>query len=93
MLGLVEECRAIAAASGFEPRPAATGRAREALTAAGSAMAASMSRDVAAGARVEADHVIGDLIERGRSHGLDPARLATAYTHLKAYEARRSREG
>ena len=35
------------------------------LTAEGSQMTASMFRDIKAGAPVEADHVIGDLIARG----------------------------
>ena len=52
-----------------------------------------MARDIAGGARIEADHVVGDLIRRGREAGLEPARFATAYTHLKAYEAGRARQG
>jgi ketopantoate reductase len=43
---------------------------------------------------VEADHIVGDLLRRHKTahpnrNQLSP--LATAYTHLKAYEARRSR--
>jgi 2-dehydropantoate 2-reductase len=54
-----------------------------------------MLRDIERGARTEADHVVGDLIRRGRDASPDGPRpkLETAYLHLKAYEARRERQG
>ena len=61
---LLEECRAIAAANGFAPRPAAIERYRAILTAAGSPISASMLKDIERGAPVEAEHVIGDLLRR-----------------------------
>jgi 2-dehydropantoate 2-reductase len=91
---LLEECRAIAEEAGHSPRAPLLEQARAALTAAGSPLTASMLRDVEANAPVEADHIIGDLLRRrtavqsNRSKG---SPLATAYTHLKAYEARRAR--
>ncbi len=60
------ECTAVAAASGFAPRGVVAERARAQLTAAGSTFTASMLRDIENGGRIEADHVIGDLIDRGR---------------------------
>jgi 2-dehydropantoate 2-reductase len=48
-----------------------------------------MFRDIKAGAPVEADHVIGDLIARGDRAKVPVPRLRTAYTHLKAYEKQR----
>ena len=59
------------------------------LTAEGSQMTASMFRDIKAGAPVEADHVIGDLIARGDAGKVPVPKLRTAYTHLKAYEKQR----
>ena len=91
MLGLLEEVRAIAEASGFKPRDTPVERTRAGLTAAGSPMTASMARDLANGYRVEADHVIGDLIRRGENLGIPTPRFETAYIHLKAYEAKRAR--
>lgn len=93
LLGLVEGCAAIAEASGFRPRPEALERARGVITAQGSTLTASMMRDIANNDRIEADHVIGDLIRRGREAIPDAAfpRLELAYTHLKAYENRRAR--
>ena len=59
------------------------------LTTEGSQMTASMFRDIRAGAAVEADHVIGDLIARGDAAKVPVPRLRIAYTHLKAYEKQR----
>ena len=55
------------------------------LTEAGSGLTASMLRDMEAGAPIEADHVIGDLLSRGES-----PLLRLVYTALKVYEARRA---
>ncbi len=93
-LALIDECRDIAAANGFEPRSASIERARAALTAAGSPISASMLKDIERGGPVEADHVLGDLIahdKHGPASGVSMLRVAHA--HLKAYEARRARSG
>jgi len=90
--GLLEECRAIAAANGFAPRPAPIERYRSILTAAGSPISASMLKDIERGAPVEAEHVIGDLLRRApaTSGSPSPSLLRVAHAHLKAYEARRA---
>jgi 2-dehydropantoate 2-reductase len=49
-----------------------------------------MLRDLEGGGRVESDHIIGWMLERARTHGVDDTMLSLAYTHLKAYEARRA---
>lgn len=92
MLGLVAEAAAVATACGSPPRAATLERLRGVLTAQGSPMTASMARDIANGARIEADHVVGDLIGRGRERGVDTPRFETAFIHLKAYEAGRERQ-
>jgi 2-dehydropantoate 2-reductase len=94
ILALLEECRAIAEAEGYAPRPAFLAWSRPQLTAPGSAFTASMLRDLEAGARIEADHVLGDMLRR--RNAADPeangmSLLQIAYIHLKAYEARRAR--
>jgi 2-dehydropantoate 2-reductase len=89
ILGMLDECSAVAAAEGFAPRAPFLERARGMLTAEGSQLTASMFRDIKVGARVEADHVIGDLIARGDAAKVPVPRLRTAYTHLKAYEQQR----
>jgi 2-dehydropantoate 2-reductase len=93
IVGLLEECRSIAAAAGYPMREAQLKRARDMLTTKGSTLTASMLRDVERNAPIEADHIIGDLLRRERDGGAKnkPSLLSVAYTHLKAYEARRAR--
>ena len=81
----------IARREGHAPRESVIGFARQRLTDANGAWSASMLRDMEAGGRVEADHVVGWMLERARRHKLDDTVLALAYTHLKAYEARRQK--
>jgi 2-dehydropantoate 2-reductase len=94
VFGLLEECCSIASAEGYQMRDAYLKRTREMLATPGSTLTASMLRDIERNAPIEAEHIIGDLIERGRRHNLSgsgTSLLGIAYTHLKAYEARRSR--
>jgi 2-dehydropantoate 2-reductase len=74
---------------GREPRAGAMKAARERLTDANGLWSASMLRDLEGGGRVEADPIVGWMLERARRHGVDDTILSLAYTHLKAYEARR----
>jgi 2-dehydropantoate 2-reductase len=89
ILGMLDECSAVAAAEGHEPRGPFFQRTRGMLTTEGSQMTASMFRDIQAGAPVEADHVIGDLLARGDAAKVPVPKLRAAYTHLKAYERQR----
>ena len=93
MLGVLDECRAIAVAEGYTVREESFKRSRDMLTASGSLLTASMLRDIERNGPIEADHIVGDLLERGRVHGISGSDsfLKVAYTHLKAYEARRKR--
>ena len=89
ILGMLDEVSSIATAEGHAPRAAFLERTRGMLTAEGSQMTASMFRDIKAGAKVEADHVIGDLVARADAAKIPVPKLRTAYTHLKAYEKQR----
>jgi 2-dehydropantoate 2-reductase len=89
MLGILDECSAVASAEGFPPREAARQRTTAMLTTEGSPLTASMFRDIKANMPVEADHVVGDFIARGDAAKVPVPRLRTAYTHLKAYEKQR----
>ena len=64
-LTLLDECGAIAARAGFAPRATTTDRSRALFTTPDSALTASMFRDIQNGARIEADHIVGDLLRRG----------------------------
>jgi 2-dehydropantoate 2-reductase len=87
------ECSAIAASQGHPPRAAAVERGRAMVTTPGSTLAASMMKDIERGGQVEGEQIIGDLLRRGRSAGLESPLLRVVYAHLKSYEARRAREG
>lgn len=90
-LALLEECRATAETEGYAPRAAFMARTQAMLTQAGSPVTASMLRDIERGGPIEADHVLGDLLRRDARLSGSARVLRTAYLHLKAYEARRSR--
>ena len=89
LLGILDECRAVATAEGYPPRAPALERATGMLTTEGSLLTASMFRDIQASQPIEADHVIGDMIARADTAKVPVPRLRTAYTHLKAYEQTR----
>jgi 2-dehydropantoate 2-reductase len=89
VLGMLEECSSVASATGHAPTGPFSERARGMLTTEGSQLTASMFRDIKAGARVEADHVIGDLIARGEAKKVALPKLRIAYTSLKTYENQR----
>jgi len=95
LLGLIDECRRIAESEGYRPRPSFLERIRAQLTSVGSSLTASMYRDMERNARIEADHIIGDLLQRGQHHHAadgDFPLLRLIYSNLKAYENRRTRE-
>jgi 2-dehydropantoate 2-reductase len=80
---------ALATAEGHAPRAQQLEAARKRLTDPEGLWSASMLRDLEGGGPVEADHVVGWMLERLRRHGLDDTVMSLAYTHLKTYEARR----
>ena len=88
---LLEECRAIAKAAGFPPREPAMDRARELLTG-DSPLKASMLRDMESGGPIEADQIVGDLLQRAERTGVPPVLLPVVYSALKAYEVQRARK-
>jgi len=90
ILGVRDECSAVAKAADHTPREAFVTRMNGMLTTEGSPLTASMFRDIKAGAPVEADHVVGDMIARGDAAKVPVPRLRIAYTHLKAYESQRA---
>jgi 2-dehydropantoate 2-reductase len=70
--------------------PPAIDFAKKTLLDPASKRAGSMVTDLEAGGRVEADHIVGWMLDKAREHRLDDTMLSIAYTHLKAYEARRA---
>jgi len=90
-LALFEECSAIAAKNGYAPHPVIGERIHKMLTAPGSTLTASMLRDVEGHGKTEHEHVLGDLFARGQ--GTRAPVLEICLAHMRAYEARRLREG
>jgi 2-dehydropantoate 2-reductase len=80
----------IATREGYAPRPTPMEHARKGLTNPAGDWSASMLRDLEAGGQVEGDHIVGWMLDKARKHGIDDTVLSLAYTHLKAYEARRA---
>ncbi|RKR76068.1 ketopantoate reductase family protein [Frondihabitans australicus] len=89
-LAIVAEAAAVAAAHGFEPRPAMRERAESTLTERGSDFTTSMFRDMSQGLEVESDQILGDLVRRGLEKGVPVPLLAAASARLEVYRAGRA---
>ncbi|MGE0151881.1 MAG: 2-dehydropantoate 2-reductase [Reyranellaceae bacterium] len=84
-----DECLAVARASGFAPRPDYVARMVPLLVEKGAPRKGSMARDIERGNRVEADHIVGDMLARARALGVKAPILRVSYNALKAYEVAR----
>jgi 2-dehydropantoate 2-reductase len=80
----------IALREGYPQSEGSIRYSRDRLTDPDGRWSASMLRDMEAGRPVEADHIIGWMLERARAHGVDDTILSLAFTHLKTYEQRRA---
>lgn len=90
-LALLEECATIAGKNLHVPGASAAERMRKVLTTPGSTLMASMLRDAEGHRKTEHEHLLGDLL--ARAHGARVPVLETCLVHMRAYEARRLREG
>ena len=86
-----DECSDIATAEGYPPSDRVREMERGRLSQPGSLFTASMLRDLEAGGPVEAQQILGDLLEYGRKHKLATPLLEVAFTHVRCYEERRRR--
>ncbi|MGW7277492.1 ketopantoate reductase family protein [Streptomyces sp. NPDC054844] len=89
--GVLAEVETATAAAGHPVGEQAKERAHKRLLAVGSPLTASMFRDLSAGLPVEAEHIIGDMVDRGARNGVPMPLLALARTHLAVYEKPQSR--
>jgi 2-dehydropantoate 2-reductase len=92
MEDFLRETIAVATKSGYPPGKDYLAAIRKLLFAPGSGFTASMLRDLEAGRRVEAEHIIGDMLRRAIGFGTEHRLLRAAYCHLQTYEARQKRE-
>jgi 2-dehydropantoate 2-reductase len=87
-LKVLDESAAVATACGHKPSEALLSRHAGALIAPGSPLTASMYRDLRKGAPVEADHILGDFIERGAAHRVATPLLKAGFVNLRIYQER-----
>jgi len=80
----------IAEAAGFPMRPAFMDEYRALFADTASLYGTSMLRDIEAGGRIEADHILGFLLEAARRAGVPEETHEAAFLHAKAYEQRRA---
>jgi 2-dehydropantoate 2-reductase len=92
-LALHDECCAVAAAAGHPVRAAHSEPTRRNLASSAGTVEPSMLRDLRAGGRVEAAHIVGDMLARALAAGTPAVLLKAAYTHLQVYEAQRQEAG
>jgi 2-dehydropantoate 2-reductase len=85
-LKVLDESAAVATACGHKASETLLSRHAGAMTAPGSPLTSSMYRDLRKGAPVEADHILGDFIERGSAHGVATPLLQAAFVNLRVYQ-------
>src|SRR6202035_5644800 len=88
MLEALAECQRVAEAAGYSPRPQSRERVQAILTERGGINSASMRQDLEAGRRTEADAILGDMLRRAQSFGIETPVLRAAYCHLQVHENR-----
>jgi 2-dehydropantoate 2-reductase len=81
----------VARAAGHAVPDNARAFAWKTLTQEGSPLTASMLRDLESGQRIEADHIVGDMLRRARDAGVKAPMLEVAFAHLQAFEVRSKR--
>jgi 2-dehydropantoate 2-reductase len=89
LLTLLERNAAIAAANGHVMTPAFMESYRAMFSDATSAYTASMLRDLEAGGRTEAEHILAWLLDAARQAGVPDDIHAMSVLHARAYDQRR----
>jgi 2-dehydropantoate 2-reductase len=86
---MLDRNAAIAAANGFPMRDAFLAEFRAVFSDPTAAYSTSMLRDLEAGGRTEADHILGFMLERARAAGVSEEIHEAALLHARAYDQRR----
>lgn len=89
---LLTESASVAAAEGYPASQTYFDAIVAKFTVPGSLFDTSLHRDIQANARIEGDHMIGDMLAYARKHDLQTPLLEIAYANLQCYEVRRMRE-
>jgi 2-dehydropantoate 2-reductase len=90
MIELLERNAEIAGREGHRPSDAFLAEYRQLFHDQTSTYTASMLRDIERNGPVEADHILGFMLEKAKQHGVDPSLHRFIYVHLQAYEQRRA---
>jgi 2-dehydropantoate 2-reductase len=85
-LQALDECASVAAACGYPTAKPFLDNVHARLTTKGSKLTSSMYRDMQKGAKIEADAILGDLLEHSRSHQLKTPLLEAACVRLHVYQ-------
>ena len=86
---LLEECSAVAAASGYALRPEFLAKSHAMMTERNSPGTSSMLRDMLRGGATEQDHILGDMRARASALEIPTPILRVARAHMQAYEVMR----
>lgn len=92
ILGILAECERTAAANGHGVPADKLASYRGQLLKKNSRATSSMLRDIEQNKPTEGEHIIGDMLKRGRLMGLSLPFLEMAHCHLQSYERMRVRE-
>jgi 2-dehydropantoate 2-reductase len=82
---MVDEVFSVIRAAGFDLSDEIHGIVSTQMTLRGSPFVSSMYRDIQRSRPIEADAIIGDLVQRAKLHNLDVPLLSAAYVHLSVY--------
>ena len=85
-LQCLDECVAVASASGFPLPESFLNQIRQYYTSKASRLTSSMFRDLHRGADVEAEAILGDLLRHGQSHQLKTPLLQAGCVRLRVYQ-------
>jgi 2-dehydropantoate 2-reductase len=85
-LHCLDECATVAAGCGHPAPEPFLDNIRRQLTAKGSKLTSSMYRDMQENHKVEVDAILGDLLDRGRSHNLKTPLLEAGCVRLGVYQ-------
>lgn len=90
LIKLLERNAEIAGREGYRPSESFLAEYRQLFHDISSPYMASMLRDIERGGPIEADHVLGFMLDKAKKHGVDSELHAFIFTHLQAYEQRRA---
>jgi 2-dehydropantoate 2-reductase len=90
MILLLERNAEIAGHEGYPPSDTFMTEYRKLLNDTSSTYTASMLRDIERGGPIEADHILGFMLNKARQHRVDALLHQFIFVHLQAYQQRRA---